>query len=244
MQKKYKIFALSLLSLCQGGVLAENTMNDNSMVLFSLGYEMGKEIKGQQLEFNQEILLQGIKDAMAGNEPLIDKHTQQQAMAAIHNQRADKNLHIGKAFLAENAQKEGITTLPSGLQYRVITTGEGPVPGPEDSVTVEFRGSLIDGTEILSSKKLGKPATLKVNRIIKGLSEALQLMPTGSKWVLYIPPELAYGNRSPGAKIPAYSTLIYEIELHSVEPATETKDAAKQAINPQTKPVPDGRQTK
>jgi FKBP-type peptidyl-prolyl cis-trans isomerase FklB len=218
-------------------------LDDNAMVLYSLGYEMGKDIKGQQLEFNQGILLQGINDALAGNEPLIDKRTQHQAMAAINNQRAEENLHKGKAFLAENAQKEGVTTLPSGLQYRAITTGEGPIPGPEDRVTVEFRGSLIDGTEFLSSKKLGKPATLKVNRIIKGLSEALKLMPTGSKWVLYIPPELAYGNRSPGVKVPAYSTLIYEIELLSVDPSTKTKDAAKQA-SPETEPAPDGRQAK
>jgi FKBP-type peptidyl-prolyl cis-trans isomerase FklB len=229
MQKKYKIIALSLLSLCQGSLLAQDAINDNSIVLYSLGYELGKDIKGQQLEYQQEILLQGIRDAMAGTEPMVDARTQRQALASIKQQRAEENLRKGEAFLAENAKKEGVTTLPSGLQYRVITAGNGPIPGPKDSATVEFRGSLIDGTEFASSKTRGKPATLKVNRIIKGLSEALQLMPTGSKWEIYIPAKLGYGKRSPGDRVPANSTLIYEIKLLSVKPAPEANTDDKQA---------------
>lgn len=233
MLKKYPIIALSVLSLCQGSLMAQEVMNDNGMVLYSLGYELGKDIKGQQLEYNQAILLQGIKDAMKGTEPLIDSRTQHQALASIQRQRAEENLREGEAFLAENATKAGVTTLPSGLQYRVISAGEGPIPSAGDSVTVEFRGTLIDGTEFASSKNRGKPATLKVNRIIKGLSEALQLMPTGSKWMLYMPAKLAYGKRSPGSRVPANSALIYEIELLSIKPAAETAASAKQ---PETGP--------
>jgi FKBP-type peptidyl-prolyl cis-trans isomerase len=130
--------------------------------------------------------------------------------------------------LPKTQKKKGVTVLASGLQYQVVKAGDGAIPNAEDTVTVEFRGSLIDGTEFASSKKRGKPARLKVNRIIKGLSEALQLMPTGSKWRLYIPANLAYGNRSPGSRVPANSTLIYEIELLSIKSAAGTAAAAKQ----------------
>ena len=228
MKKKYKIITLALLGLWQGTTMAAEIMNDNAMVLYSLGYELGKDIKGQQLELDQGILMQGIKDAIAGNEPLIDSGIQRQALASIQKQRAEENLHKGEEFLAENAKKQGITTLPSGLQYEVITAGDGAIPTAKDRVTVEFRGTLIDGTEFASSKNRGKPATLKVDRIIKGLSEALQLMPTGSKWRLYMPPELGYGKRSPGARVPANSTLIYEIELLAIKPPEKTEAAAKE----------------
>ena len=226
MLKKYKIIALSLLGLWHGPGLAQATLDDNAMVLYSLGYELGKEIKGKQMEFTQEILLQGLQDAMAGKEPLISEAVQRQALAWFKAQQAEKNLQQALAFLAENGKKEGVTTLPSGLQYKVITSGEGKIPNAEDTVTVAFRGTLIDGSEFASSHDRGKPATLKVNRIIKGLSEALQLMPTGSKWELYIPPQLAYGKRSPGKRVPANSALIYEVELLSVKPAEKVPTAA------------------
>ena len=109
MQKNYKIIAISLLSLWHGAGLAENVLNDNSMVLYSLGYELGKDIKGQQLEYQQDILLQGIKDAMAGTEPLIDTNIRRQALASIQQQKAEENLRKGEAFLAENAKKEGVS---------------------------------------------------------------------------------------------------------------------------------------
>ena len=217
MHKKYKIIAVTLLGLWQGAGLAQTQMNDNAMVLYSLGYELGEDIKGQQLEFSQEIILQGIKDAMAGNEPMFSLEVQRQALAAVQAQRAEKNLRKAEAFLAQNEKKTGVKTLPSGLQYKVITSGEGKIPGKEDTVTVEYRGTLINGTEFASSGNRGKPAKLRVNKSIKGLSEALQLMPTGSKWELYIHPRLGYGNRSPGAKVPANSGLIYEVELLSVK---------------------------
>jgi FKBP-type peptidyl-prolyl cis-trans isomerase FklB len=192
-------------------------MNDDDMVLYSLGYELGKDMKQQQLELNQQIILQGIKDALAGSEPMFGIEVQRQAIASLQAQRAERNLRIAETFLAQNKNKAGVKTLPSGLQYKIITSGEGRIPGSEDTVMVEYRGTLIDGTEFTSSSSRGQPAKLKVSNTIKGLSEALQLMPTGSKWELYIHPELAYGKRSPGKAVPANSGLIYEIELLSVE---------------------------
>ena len=129
---------------------------------------------------------------------------------------AAKNLEDSKKFLAENQKKEGIKTLPSGLQYKVIAEGSGKMPKPTDDVTLHYRGTLIDGTEFDSSYQRGEPATFKVDGIIKGWTEALQLMKEGSKWQLFIPPELGYGNRSM-SRIPPNSTLIFEVELISVK---------------------------
>jgi FKBP-type peptidyl-prolyl cis-trans isomerase FklB len=241
MLNKYSIIAVSLLGLWQGTCVAETSaelpMSDNDMVLYSLGYELGKDVKGQQLEFKQEMILKGAKDAMAGDQPMFNTQTQRQAMAAVRKQRAENNLRAAEAFLAENAKKAGVTTLPSGLQYQVITTGTGKVPGPKDTVTVQFRGTLIDGTEFVSTSQHAKPATLKVDKVIKGFSEALQAMPSGSKWMLYIPPQLAYGKRSPSQQVPANSAVIYEVELLSVEAAAGDA-AATQETTPKSEAPP------
>jgi FKBP-type peptidyl-prolyl cis-trans isomerase FklB len=192
-------------------------MDDDAIVLYSLGYELGEDMKQQQLELKQDIILQGINDALAGSEPLFGIDVQRQAIASLQAQRAERNLQQAEAFLAENKTKDGITTLASGLQYKVITVGDGKTPGADDTVLLNYRGTLMDGTEFASSIRQGKPASLRLDRTIKGLSEALQLMPTGSKWEIYIHPELGFGNRSPGDKVPANSGLIYEVELLSIE---------------------------
>jgi FKBP-type peptidyl-prolyl cis-trans isomerase FklB len=129
---------------------------------------------------------------------------------------ADKNLSEGKAFLEANRKKEGVKTLSSGLQYKVLAEGSGKTPKATDEVTVNYRGTLIDGTEFDSSYGRGKPLTVKVNGVIRGWSEALQLMKAGSRWQLFIPPDLAYGERVMG-RIPPNSTLIFEVELISVK---------------------------
>jgi FKBP-type peptidyl-prolyl cis-trans isomerase FklB len=132
-------------------------------------------------------------------------------------ERAEKNLAEGKAFLEENKKKEGIKTLPSGLQYKVITEGSGRTPKATDTVTVHYRGTLINGTEFDSSYKKGQPATFQVSGVVRGWTEALQLMKEGSKWQLFIPSELAYGERAAGPQIPPGSTLIFEVELISIK---------------------------
>jgi FKBP-type peptidyl-prolyl cis-trans isomerase FklB len=132
-------------------------------------------------------------------------------------QKAAKSLEEGRSFLAENQKKEGIRALPSGLQYKVLSEGSGRSPQAADTVTVNYKGTLIDGTEFDSSYKRGQSATFKVSGVIQGWTQALQLMKEGSKWQLFIPPDLAYGERGAGRSIPPNSTLIFEVELISIQ---------------------------
>ncbi len=127
----------------------------------------------------------------------------------------------GEAFLAANKSKDGVVTLPSGLQYKILTAGTGPKPTASDSVVCNYRGTLINGTEFDSSYKRGQPATFGVGQVIKGWTEALQLMPVGSKWQLFIPSSLAYGERGAGAEIGPNATLIFEVELLSIQDKTK-----------------------
>ena len=222
---KYSILTLSLLGLLSGTCLAEDTISDIDKVNYSLGYELGKDLKRQELELNQEMLLQGAKDAIEGNKAKVNSKERRQAMADIKAKRAQENLEKSQAFLAEKAKQEGVVSTPSGLLYKVIQTGEGKSPGPTDKVTVNYQGTLIDGSKFDSSYDRGKPSAFNVNRVIKGWSEALQLMKEGAKWELYIPPELAYGKlgRKP---IPPNSALIFEVELISVD-STEKAPSPK-----------------
>jgi FKBP-type peptidyl-prolyl cis-trans isomerase FklB len=172
----------------------------------------------------------GLKDALAGGKTLLTDDEAQATMVALQNdvrarqqgqmqQVAEKNKKDGEAFLAANAGKEGVVRLPSGLQYKILTPGTGPKPSATDSVVCNYRGTLIDGTEFDSSYKSGHPATFGVGRVIKGWTEALQLMPVGSKWQLFVPAQLAYGDRGAGADIGPNATLIFEVQLLSIEAA-------------------------
>ena len=195
---------------------------------YSLGYQFGQSLKGQGVDLNLEVYTSGIRDAFGGKEPQMTSEEirstimslQQRLMAAQQKalkELAAKNLSETKAFLAENQKKEGVKTLPSGLQYKVLTEGSGKMPKAEDTVTVNYKGALIDGTEFDSSYKRGQPATFQVKGVIKGWTEALQLMKEGSKWQLFIPPELAYGERGAGRDIGPNATLIFEVELLTVK---------------------------
>jgi len=195
---------------------ASELKSDNDKILYSLGYELGKDISRQELELAPEVLLKGAEDGMSGAKPLVDTRQRRAALKQIGEARASENLKQSQAFLAANAKKEGVQTLPSGLQYKVIQAGEGKSPGSGDNVRVQYRGSLIDGTEFDSSYERGKPATFRVNKVIKGWQEALQLMKEGAKWELFIPPNLAYGARGRPKAIPPNSALIFEVELISV----------------------------
>jgi len=195
---------------------------------YSLGYQFGQNLKFQGLDINLDVYTSGIRDALGGKEP---KMSQEEIRATISElqkrvtaerqkelkEKGAKNLEESKKFLAENQKKEGIKTLPSGLQYKVLTEGTGKMPKADDTVTVNYKGTLIDGTEFDSSYKRGQPATFQVNGVIKGWTEALQLMKEGAKWQLFIPPELGYGERGAGPQIPPNSTLIFEVELISVK---------------------------
>jgi FKBP-type peptidyl-prolyl cis-trans isomerase FklB len=174
-----------------------------------------------------DLLARGMKDAMAGGKTLLTEDEAHAVMmemqTEVHKQQQEKAQQVGEAnkkegsaFLAANKAKADVVTLPSGLQYKILKAGAGPKPAATDTVTVNYRGTLIDGTEFDSSYKRGEPASFPVNGVIKGWTEALQLMPVGSKWQLVIPTDLAYGERGGGATIGPNATLIFEVELLSI----------------------------
>jgi FKBP-type peptidyl-prolyl cis-trans isomerase FklB len=210
--------------------LALTTQKDKAS--YAIGMNIGKSVaakfKSDSVDVNNAIFLRGMKDALAGGKMLLTddeakavldtlqaelRKTQEEKMA----QAGDVNKAKGDAFLAANKAKDGVVTLPSGLQYKIVTPGTGPKPVATDSVVCNYRGTLIDGTEFDASAKHGGPATFPVNQVIKGWTEALQLMPVGSKWQLYIPSDLAYGSGGAGGDIGPNSTLIFDIELLSIK---------------------------
>lgn len=197
---------------------------------YAIGMQVGGTISRQGIEVDPNVLLEGLKDAMAGKPIMTEEDVRatmmqlQSDMLAKQKQAGEANKKEGEAFLAANKGKEGVITLPSGLQYKVLKEGTGPKPAATDTVLCNYRGTLINGKEFDSSYKRGEPAKFPVNGVIKGWTEALQLMPVGSKWQLFIPAELAYGERGAGADIAPNSTLIFEVELLSIE----GKEAPKQ----------------
>ena len=200
---------------------------ENDKINYSVGYRIGGNFEQQEVEMEPDMLLQGAEDATSDGKPLMTEQEMNTVLTSLANRvkaaqmeqmkkQGAENLNTGEAFLAENSGKEGVTTLPSGLQYKVITAGTGKSPQKSDKVTVNYRGTLIDGTEFDSSYSRNKPATFGVGQVIPGWTEALQLMKEGDKWELVIPSKLAYGERRASAKIPPNSTLIFEVELISV----------------------------
>jgi len=213
----------------------------------NVGRQMGKDLKEHGVDIDQAILLRGMKDGLAGGKTLLTDEEAKSTIIELQKEtakaQADANKKKGDAFLAENKTKEGIVTLPSGLQYKILQQGTGPKPTAKDIVVCNYRGTLVDGKEFDSSAKHGKPATFPVGQVIKGWTEALQLMPVGSKWQLFLPPDLAYGERSMGPDITPFSTLIFEVELVSIRPPEKpaenpaTPPAVKPAANPADKPA-------
>jgi FKBP-type peptidyl-prolyl cis-trans isomerase len=194
---------------------------------YSLGYQFGQGLKAQGLDINLEVYTSGIKDALGGTAPSLSQEEMQRTVLDLQKrlmaarqkelkEMGERNLAEGKSFLEENKKMEGVKTLPSGLQYKVLSEGTGKTPGAADQVTVNYKGMFINGTEFDNSYKRGTPATFQLNKVVKGWTEALQLMKEGSKWQLFIPPELGYGDRVAGP-VPPNSTLIFEVELISVE---------------------------
>jgi FKBP-type peptidyl-prolyl cis-trans isomerase FklB len=203
-------------------------------VSYAIGADLANKLKNAQIEVDPALLSRGLKDGLTGGKPamtddevratLTDLSKQMQAKQQAANQKqaetnkvlGEKNRKDGDAFLADNKAKEGVVALPSGLQYKILKAGDGPKPTAADTVSCNYRGTLLDGKEFDSSYKRGQPASFPVSGVIKGWTEALQLMPVGSKWQLFIPADLAYGDRQAGPDITPGSTLIFEVELLSI----------------------------
>lgn len=235
MKTKMKV----ILTLALGVVLLSAHLNAEETpilkekmekVSYATGVGMGTSLKSQGGEFDIELVIRGFRDAFVGQKLLL---TDEEIHAIINSFQAEMrrkqmetrhkqaktvsdNKKASETFLAENKTKEGVLSLPSGLQYKVLAEGSGKIPKLEDTVVVQYKGILIDGTEFDSSYKRGQPATFPVKGVIKGWTEALQLMKEGSKWQIFIPPELGYGARGSG-RIPPNSALIFEVELISVK---------------------------
>jgi FKBP-type peptidyl-prolyl cis-trans isomerase FklB len=201
-------------------------------ISYALGMNVGKGLHRESIDVDPNLVMQGLKDAMSGGKTLMTDEQAQQTMMQLQSEvrdqeeakrkaSAETNAKKGEAFLAQNKTKPGVVALPSGLQYKIIKQGTGPKPTPNDVVTCNYRGTLIDGTEFDSSYKRGEPATFPVKGVIKGWTEALQLMPVGSKFELVLPPDLAYGERGAGQDIGPNETLVFEVELMSIKPADE-----------------------
>jgi FKBP-type peptidyl-prolyl cis-trans isomerase FklB len=195
---------------------------------YSIGANIGSDLKQGAVDVNIDALVAGLKDSFTGAAPQLTESEQREVLAAFQKQMTEKMLaermaagekakKEGEEFLAANKAKEGIKSLPSGLQYKVLSEGKGAQPKPTDEVTVNYRGTLVDGTEFDSSYKRGEPATFPINGVIKGWSEALPLMKAGAKWQLFVPATLAYGERGAGREIPPNATLIFEVELVGVK---------------------------
>jgi FKBP-type peptidyl-prolyl cis-trans isomerase FklB len=232
-------------------VLTLKTQKDKASyaVGLNVGRNLGAQLNQQSVDIDQAILLRGVKDALAGGKTLLtddevkavltqlqtEVRARQQEKMKVEQEKmkvvAEENKKEGTEFLEANKTKEGVVTLPSGLQYKIVTEGTGPKPTAGDTVSCNYRGTLLNGTEFDSSYKRGQPASFPVNGVIKGWTEALQLMPVGSKWQLFIPPDLAYGDQGPDPRsgIGPGATLIFEVELLSI------KEKAKAEVAPAPK---------
>jgi len=234
---KHILYCLVCVGLLIGSVNAEEKkeLKDPQEALsYSIGFQMGADFVKHGVTVDTEMISAGMRDALSRAEPKLSEEDMKARLSDLEariktakqeelKEQAAKSLAEGEAFLAENGKKEGIVTLPSGLQYQVLQDGEGQSPKTTDKVTVHYRGTFIDGKEFDSSYSRGKPATFGLDRVIKGWTEGLQLMKPGAKWKLFIPAKLAYGERSVGSRIPPNSALIFEVELISVEESKSGK---------------------
>lgn len=197
-------------------------------ISYVIGVNIGKNLRAQSMKLNANQVSAGLRDFLADSTSRVTDQQSEALLASLHGEMmskqeelrksvAAKNLAAGQAFLEENKKEKGVVTLPSGLQYIVLKQGTGKKPRADQSVEVKYRGSLIDGTEFDSSDLRGGTATMSLNGIIKGWTEALQLMPVGSKWKVFIPPQLGFGEQGAGEVIPPNMTLIFEIELIAIK---------------------------
>ncbi len=226
---KYVAFLGIVLFTAQAGAADTDLIKtQKDKVSYGLGVDMARNFTRIGMELNADILMKGFKDALAGEKLLMTEEDMRATLNMYQMELRDKHMQAmkaqgeinkkeGDAFLAENKKKEGIAALPSGLQYKILKAGVGKKPKDTDTVECRYRGTLINGTEFDNSERTGKPATFRVAGVIPGWTEALKLMPVGSKWQLFVPSELAYGTRGAGAQIGPNATLIFEVELLAIK---------------------------
>ena len=224
----------SIVLLGTGVAVQERTpatelQTEKDKLSYALGMDLGKQLRQKQVDVDSTVFARGLADALRGGRLLLTDDESRRLVTALQEamqrrelarvvEEADKQKIAGEAFLAANKKKEGVIALESGLQYRILATGAGRTPTVDDTVICRYRGSFIDGTEFDSSYSRGKPETFAVKNVIKGWREALQLMPTGSRWQLFVPSELAYGSRGAGGgRIAPNATLVYEVELVGIQ---------------------------
>ena len=218
------------------GFLAANACADEAPALktqkekvsYSVGVDLARNCAKMGMDLDLDVFIRGLKDGFSGKTPLMTDDEMHATISALQSDlmkkqsqgkqtAAEENKKVGEAFLAENKKKEGVVTLPSGLQYKILKAGNGKKPTDADTVECHYRGTLIDGTEFDSSYSRGKPAAFPVAGVIAGWTEALKLMPVGSKWQLFVPSQLAYKERGAGADIGPNATLIFEVELLGIK---------------------------
>lgn len=242
MRNKFVVTMLCLAITAGTAAAAEKTefKTKKEKTSYAVGYNMGlglkRSLEAQSIEVDLEVIKQGVADAFAGTPPLVQEQEIRDILTELQKdyeakrkealakqqekmkEMGEKNKKEGDAFLKENAKKSGIKVLPSGLQYKILSEGKGKKPSPSDTVTVNYKGMLIDGTEFDSSYKRGQPATFGLNQVIKGWTEGIPLIKEGGKIQLFIPPDLGYGDRGAGQLIGPNAVLIFEVELLSTQP--------------------------
>ncbi len=250
MKTSFVIIALSFALASLAPAADPQLKDQKDKVSYSIGLDIGSTLKRQLIDVNPDLVHKGMQDGMSGGKPLMTDEESKETMAtfqkemmakqaAVKKASGEKNAAEGKKFLEANKSKEGVKTTASGLQYKVVKEGSGPSPKETETVKVNYKGTTIDGTEFDSSYKRGQPAEFPVNRVIKGWTEALQLMKVGSKYQLFVPAELAYGERGAGSDIGPNAMLMFDVELLGITPAGTTptpKPAAYDSSRPQGSP--------
>jgi FKBP-type peptidyl-prolyl cis-trans isomerase FklB len=243
--KKHELVVVMGLALCLNtGAAADDKpalKDQKEKISYGIGMSVGSSLKAQGAEIDLDLLAKGMKDALSGGPTLLTQQEMQETLKAWQMERrnkfmeqqkvqVEKNKKEGEAYLAENGKKPGVTTLPSGLQYKVLASGTGKTPQSNDVVKAHYKGTLIDGTEFDSSYTKGQPFVTPVNRVIAGWTEALTKMKVGDKWQLFIPSSLGYGERGSPPKIGPGATLIFEMELLGIEVPKEQSKAAPNVL--------------
>lgn len=230
MKRRIAMVTCGLVALSGASFAADapELKTDKEKISYSIGMDIGGNLKRGSVEVDPDLLAKGLKDSYGGGKTVLTEDQARQTLADFQKammakqaetmkKLSEKNKADGEKFLAENAKKEGVKVLPSGLQYKELTPGTGKSPKTTDTVTTHYKGTLIDGTEFDSSYKRGQPATFPVSGVISGWTEALQLMKEGAKWQLFVPAGLAYGEKGAGQVIGPNATLIFEVELLTVK---------------------------